>query len=204
MRRRKIGIMGGTFNPIHNGHIALAEAAYRHCELDEVWFMPSGVSYLKKYDNIVNGESRLEMALLATSGVSYFSCSDMEIKRGGNTYTVDTMRELNEKFPEWDFYFIMGADSLFGFPKWRNPEEIARLCVLVAVVRDDVDYQELELQKKFLEDSLEACVVLVPFGKMDISSSEIRSRLYSHQSVDGFLPEKVLEYIQKNKLYTEV
>ncbi len=204
MKKRKIGIMGGTFNPIHNGHIALAQAAYEHCKLDEVWFMPSGISYLKKEDPVLEGEVRLEMTLLATADVPYFSCSDMEIRRGGNTYTADTLRELKISYPEDEFYFIMGADSLFGLPKWKSPDEICCLATLAAVIRDDVDETELENQKKWLEDKLDARVVLVPFGKINISSSDIRYRLAKGQSVEGFLPRKVMEYIRKNDLYTEV
>ena len=97
---KKIGIMGGTFNPIHNGHVALAQAAYEFCQLDEVWFMPSGCSYMKSKDNVVAGEERLEMTRLAIEGISYFKCSDLEVKRAGNTYTAETLEILNELYPE--------------------------------------------------------------------------------------------------------
>lgn len=203
MKRRKIGIMGGTFNPIHNGHVALAQAAYDYCDLDEVWFMPSGVSYLKEQDNVVSGAHRLEMTRLAIEGCPYFGCSDMEVYRKGNTYTADTLRLLHEKYPEDEFYFIMGADSLFGLPGWREPEAIAGLCTLVAVVRDDVDAQELQAQQLLLERALDARIILVPFCKVDISSSVIREKLQNGESVDGMVPIKVLEYIRHHDLYKE-
>lgn len=197
----KIGIMGGTFNPIHYGHIALAKAAYGYCELDEVWFMPSGMSYLKNQSEIVSGEHRLQMTRLAIQEYPYFRCSDMEVCRGGNTYTADTLSLLSEKYPEYEFYFIMGADTLFGLPHWQRPEAIARLCTLAAVIRNDVNTSELQLQQKYLEKTLDAHIVLVPFKKVDISSSCIRDLLQRQKSVEGMLPGQVAEYIRKNGLY---
>ena len=119
--------MGGTFNPIHNGHILLAQAAYEYCSLDKVLFMPSGVSYLKEQNDIVTAEHRLNMTCLAVDEFEYFACSDIEIKREGNTYTVDTLRELSFKNPNCEFYFIMGADSFMSFDSWKEPEEIVKL-----------------------------------------------------------------------------
>ena len=203
MNRRKIGLMGGTFNPIHNGHIALAKAAYEYCGLDEVWFIPSGVSYLKKEDNIASGEHRLAMTSLAIEGMADFSCSDIEVRRKGNTYSIDTLRQLHKMYLAEDFYFIMGADSLFGFPKWKEAKGIAELCTLATVVRDDVDLSELQAQKQLLEQTLDAKIILVPFQKIDISSSDIRKKLEKRRSVEGMLPEKVLDYIYRNELYTE-
>lgn len=203
MKRRKIGIMGGTFNPIHNGHLALAQAAYEFCGMDEVWFMPSGISYLKAQKEIVSGEARLEMVRLAVQNVPYFDYSDMEVCREGYTYTVDTLEQLNNMYPEDEFYFIMGADSLFGLPKWREPEKIASLCTLVTVVRDDVDAQELLSQKVLVEKELHARVVLVPFDKIDISSSMIRKKIALGECVEGLLPESVFAYIEKNEFYQE-
>jgi nicotinate-nucleotide adenylyltransferase len=198
---KKIGIMGGTFNPIHNGHIALAKAAFEYCKLDEVWFMPSGCSYMKSKDSIVAGEDRLEMTRLAIEGFSCFKCSDLEVKRLGNTYTAETLEILNEMYPEYKFYFIMGADSLFGLPRWKQPEKIAALCTLATVVRDDVNLQELEMQKQYLEKSFHASIVLLPFNKIDISSSMVREKLEKGGDVDGIIPDKVMSYIEAKHLY---
>ena len=201
---RKIGIMGGTFNPIHNGHIALAQAAFDYCGLDEVWFMPSGVSYLKKNDKIAASEDRMEMTRLAIEGLPCFRCSNLEVSREGNTYTADTLEILNEMYPECEFYFIMGADSLFGLSSWKEPEKIAALCTLVAVVRDSVNIQELQSQQKLLERTLNARIVLVPFHKMNISSSIIREKILNGENVDDMVPVNVLSYIRQNQLYKEV
>ncbi len=200
---KKIGIMGGTFNPIHNGHIALAQAAFDYCGLDEVWFMPSGVSYLKQNDKVAPGEVRLEMTKLAIEGLVGFECSDLEVKREGNTYTADTLGILNQMYPDYEFYFIMGADSLFGLPKWKEPEKIAALCTLAAVVRDDVDQQALQSQEKLLERTLDAHIILIPFHKVDISSSKIREMLAKGEDVEEMVPTKVLSYIRQNQLYKE-
>lgn len=203
MKKNKIGIMGGTFNPIHNGHIALALAAYEHCELDKVWFMPSGVSYLKEQNEILPAKHRLEMTRLAIADNEAFECSDLEVKREGNTYTVDTLKELSETYKDCDFYFILGADSFMSIQNWKNPELITKLCTLVTVVRDDVDMKELLAQKEVLEKMWNATIVLVPFSKRDISSSQIRKRIHQGLCVDELLPSKVIEYIQKEHLYKQ-
>lgn len=201
MKKTRIGIMGGTFNPIHNGHIALAKAAYEFCSLDEVWFMPSGVSYLKDQKEVVRGEHRLEMTRLAVLNEHNFYCSDFEVLRSGNTYTAETLKELHNMYEDYEFYFILGADSLFGLPKWKEPETISKLCKLVTVIRDDVDKEELSAQKALLEEQFKARVVLVPFDKVDISSSDIRRKLLRGQSVEGLLPENVMLYIREHNLY---
>ena len=203
MESKKIGIMGGTFNPIHNGHLALANAAFRYCELDEVWFMPSGISYLKLHDNVVPAHHRLKMTELAVEPYPLFKVSDIEVEREGNTYTVDTLRFLHDKYPEFKFYFIMGADSLYGLPKWKEPEVIASLCSFAVVTRDDIDSQELMEKAECIKTSLKADVIIVPFSKLNISSRNIREMLKNNCSVDGILPEKVLNYIKKNCLYSK-
>lgn len=203
MKKAKIGIMGGTFNPIHNGHIALAQAAFDFCELDEVWFMPSGVSYFKKHDNVVSGKHRLEMTQIAIKGYPGFKCSDIEVNRKGNTYTADTLKLLHEMYPENKFYFIMGADSLFDLPKWQMPDVIASLCTIATVVRDDVDMQSLEAQKRLLERTLQADIVLVPFHKIDISSSDIRLKISRGEGAKDMVPDAVLSYIHTHDLYRE-
>ena len=195
--------MGGTFNPIHNGHILLAQAAYEYCSLDKVWFMPTGVSYLKEQSEILPAEHRLKMTELAIADYEYFEVSDFEVKREGNTYTADTLKALHALYPEYDFYFILGADSFVSIEKWKEVDAIMRLCTLVTVVRDDVDKENLLLQKENLQNKWQAKVILVPFAKTDISSSEIRKRLRQGLNVKEFVPAKVEAYMQSEKLYVE-
>ena len=118
----KIGILGGTFNPIHIGHLLLAEQAYEEYHLDQILFMPSGVSYFKDCQmSILSGKMRSDMVSLAIQGNSHFAMSDMEIKRSGNTYTCDTMLELRQEYSEDTlFYFIIGADTLYSMKKWKD------------------------------------------------------------------------------------
>lgn len=200
-KKYKVGILGGTFNPIHNGHVALAKAVYEYCGLDEVWLMPSGVSYMKDKSQIADAKHRFKMVEEAIGGYPYLKVSDLEICREGNTYTADTLQEVHKRYPQTDFYFIMGADALFSLPKWKKPEEIARLCTIAVVCRDEMDKTALQQQKSFLQQTYGANVVLVPFFKIEISSSKIRECLKMGQSVTGLLPEKVSAYIQRNGLY---
>lgn len=203
MERKKIGILGGTFNPIHNGHIKVAEAVCAYLELDQIWFMPSGISYLKDQSEIVSANHRLEMTRLAIKNYPKFFCSDFEVRMEGNTYTADTLTALHNQYPEMDFYFILGADSLLGLPTWKNPGQIAELCTLVSVIRDETDEKGLLMQKRWLEQNYGARVVLVPFRKVDISSSEIRDNLASREEIDNFVPKEVQNYIYEHGLYQE-
>ncbi len=200
----KIGLMGGTFNPIHNAHLALADAAYHYCRLDQVWFMPSGVSYLKSGLSIPNSEVRSVMVRLAIENIPYFSFCDVEIQREGNTYTADTLKELTVRYPEHEFYFLMGADSTFYFPHWHQPEQITRLCTLGIVNRNPMERERLEGQIQQLKTQFHAKVILIPFQDFsDISSSRIRELTQREESITDYVPSAVAEYIQTNRLYTE-
>ena len=203
MKNKKIGIMGGTFNPVHNGHIALAEKALSDCSLDEVWFIPSGISYQKMNDNVLPGYQRLEMVRIAIADKKEFLVSDIELTREGNTYTVDTMTFLNATYPEHEFYFIMGADSLYGFPSWKNPEKITKLCKLIVAIRDNIHLKELKKYAGELEKRFHTEIFVISFEKMDISSRYIRSCIKDKIPVNHLIQQKVLDYITENKLYVE-
>ena len=125
----KIGILGGTFDPVHNGHLALGKQAYEQFKLDEIWFMPSGHPPHKKSRLVTQGKEREDMVKLAIASVSYFVYSDFELKREGNTYTAQTLTLLREAYPQHEFYFIIGADSLYEIEQWyteRNPSIVLR------------------------------------------------------------------------------
>ena len=130
----KIGIMGGTFNPIHNGHIALAQKAYEDLKLDKVLFMPSGTSYLKQ--NVLSAKHRVEMVRRAILPYSYFELSLIEVNRAGNTYTYETLQQLKCENPNIEYYFIIGADSLFNIDGWKCPERLLKTCTILAAYRD--------------------------------------------------------------------
>lgn len=199
--KRKIGIMGGTFNPIHYGHLIIAEDARNYCRLDEVLFMPSGNSYMKDADEILEGGVRFEMVKLAILSNPYFSSSHMEIRRKGNTYTYETLEELQKIYPDAALHFILGADNLFSLEKWKCFESVLHSCTLIVASRGEVSYEQLEKQKKHLEESYQASVILLPERKMDISSTEIRERVLKGQSVRYMTPEGVCKFIEERHLY---
>ena len=197
----KIGIMGGTFNPIHTGHLLLAQYAMDACKLDKVLFIPTGNSYMKDSREILSGDVRLKMVNLAIAGVEEFEGSDVEILREGNTYTCETLPELKKLYPGASFYFLMGADSFLSIHRWKSPEIILANTALVVVTRDGVSYERLEEQKKFLETEYGGEVELVSFPTIDISSSEIRKRIREGKSVRFQVPEEVRIFIEENGLY---
>lgn len=201
IQKSKIGIMGGTFNPIHNGHLILAEQAREYCGLDEILFMPSGNSYMKDTAQIPDGETRISMTALAIENNPYFALSAMEVERKGATYTCETLKELKIQNPEIQYYFIVGADNLFSIETWWKPEEILSECILVAAVRGDKDREEIVAKVRELEEKYHARIILLPEKKYDISSTEIREKIARGESVRYLVPDKVLSYIEKKQLY---
>ena len=198
---KRIGIMGVTFNPIHQGHLLLAEQAREYCELDEVLFIPSGNSYMKDSSEILDGEIRIFMTAAAIEDNPSFTLSTMEMEREGATYTCDTIQDLREKEPFAQYYFIMGADSLFSMESWKDPGEIFKNCILVAAARDSRDTFSLTEKATELQAKYQARIIILPERKIDISSSEVRSRIREGKSVRYMIPDKVIDYISSNHLY---
>lgn len=198
---RKVGIMGGTFNPIHNGHLMLAEEAFKQFSLDEVLFMPCGNAYMKADQKIESGETRAEMTALAIQDNPYFTLSTMEIERHGDTYTYQTLECLKAENPNTEYYFIVGADSLFYMSKWVHPERIFSSCCILAALRDDKTNEDMEKQISLLKCEFDADVRLLKISRIDISSSNIRRKIKSGESVEGVVPESVRAYIEKRGLY---
>ncbi|HJA93855.1 MAG TPA: nicotinate-nucleotide adenylyltransferase [Candidatus Eisenbergiella merdipullorum] len=193
--------MGGTFNPIHIGHLLLAENAYSAFGLDRILFIPSGCSYMKEQAGILDAKDRLYMTALAISGNPHFEVSDMEIRRPGYTYTCDTLEQLCEQNPDTEYYFLVGADSLFAMESWKNPEIIFQKATVLAAVRDDCGSGPLSGQAEYLRGKYHGNIFLIPSGNVDISSSDIRNRILEGRSIRYLVPEKVREYIEKNGLY---
>jgi len=199
----KIGLMGGTFNPVHNGHLMLAATAKKAAVLDEVWFMPSGLPAHKSNSELLPSEKRFAMVKLAVAAHSGFAASSFEIDRPGFTYTADTMEALSKEYPEHDFFFIIGGDSLMEFHHWVQPEVISSHAVLLAAGRDNVSKAELEKQAQKLYQLFGTRVQLLDMPRMDISSNQIRDYIRSHEpeKIKEFLPEPVLAYILEHQLY---
>lgn len=200
-QRRKIGIMGGTFNPIHNGHLQLAEHAYRDYALDEVIFMPSHRPVYKQGIYIVDDRTRVEMIKRAIAGRSYFSISTMELDRGGNTYTIDTMKALREEMPDCELYFLIGADSLFQLETWYKAEELLRITNFLVAIRNGSTLSQMKVIAQKLYEKYGTKIGFLSMQNIDISSSEIRNRIYNSLDVSKMLPVAVLEYMEEKRLY---
>ena len=200
---RKIGVLGGTFNPIHWGHLLLAEWARDTFEFDEVWFIPTGHSYMKADKDVLPGEERFHMVNLALEGNSFFRCLDLETKRQGCSYSYETLRQLKDMYPDDGFYFIVGADCLFTIENWKCVEQIFQNCTLTAAIRDKTSWKELEDKQKELENKFDCKILLLPFVSMSVSSTEIRQRIKEHKSVKYLVPDKVIKYIEEKGFYCE-
>lgn len=200
----KTGILGGTFDPVHTGHLTLAHSVREQLGLDNVLFVPAGRPWLKVGSAVTDPAHRLAMVRLAVAGMPDFRVSTMEIERPGPSYTVDTLTELRgEMKPEDELYFILGWDNLMELPKWRRPAEIIRLACLAAVPR--VGYPVPDLKK--LETSIPGVsdrAVLLDKPLVNISATVIRDRVRRRLSIRHLVPEPVDRYIQTHGLYREV
>lgn len=198
---QKKGIMGGTFDPVHKGHLALAACACQELGLEEVLFIPSK-NPPHKMGRIVSPEKdRMRMVQLAIQGEDRFAFCGVELEREGMTYTVDTLSLLHKREPDTRWHFIMGADSLLEIGKWRNPGEILRLSALVAAVRDGSDQSVLERQRKDLENRFGGEIFLLSMDRIDISSTAIREAVRQEKDIREWVPEPVADYIKEQGLY---
>ena len=198
----KTGILGGTFNPIHNGHIAIGLAALEEYRLDRILVMPSGVSYLKEGTGVLGSSIRREMTRLAIEDIDRFVLDDREVRRAGNSYTCDTLNELRDELgPEEEFYYIIGADTLYNIEKWRNIDVIFGECTLLVSVRDDVTLDDLKTKAEELKSLYNARICFLHIDEIDISSSMIRERVHEGSNIDGLVDDKVYKYILDNNLY---
>ncbi|NMO94879.1 nicotinate-nucleotide adenylyltransferase [Paenibacillus lemnae] len=191
----KTGIMGGTFDPIHIGHLMAAEAARDACGLEEVWFMPSHTPPHKQQAG-VTGEMRLDMTEKAISSNPHFRLLDVEVKRQGVSYTVDTIRDLKKEWPEHDFHFIIGADMVNYLPKWNRIQELADMLSFIGLNRPGSP-----LDTEQLPDFLKRRVHIVDMPMLDISSSDIRHKAENGESIRYMVPDPVYEYISRSGIY---
>lgn len=191
----KVGIMGGTFDPIHMGHLLAAETVKDAYKLDEVWFMPSHIPPHKQAAG-ATGEQRLKMTKLATEDYLDYSTLDIEVVRGGVSYTIDTIQLLHKEYPNTTFYFIIGADMVNYLPKWERIEELVQQITFIGVGRPGFD-----LHLDDLPEFLQSRVLLAEMPQVDISSTAIRRRLAGGKSVRFMVPDSVLTYITRSGLY---
>lgn len=194
----RYGILGGTFDPPHIGHTAVAEAAIKHLQLDDVVFIPAARNPLKR-SRATAAAHRLEMTKLAVLGHDRFLVSDIEISRGGRSFTIDTVEELLLTRPG-QIWVLLGADALGQLPSWRSPERLVKLCRIGAVVRPPLDIDRVV---RTLPPDLREAVDIVPMPENKISSSDIRQTIALGRSAERWLDPKVWEYISERGLYQE-
>lgn len=205
-KKKKVGILGGTFDPIHNAHLKLGREAERLYHLDQILFIPTGNSYFKtrKGHAVTASRDRAAMVRLAIESEDGFAFSDREISRPGETYTADTLAELAAEQPDTEFYFIVGADSIHNMDTWYAPEVIFQNAVILAANRNhQVPAEELERDIERLRRTYGARILSLDFESLDISSSEIRRLLEAGMPEKIPVPAPVLAYIQEHHLYLE-
>jgi nicotinate-nucleotide adenylyltransferase len=199
----RIGVFGGSFDPIHLGHLILAENCRQQANLDQVLFIPCAMSPHKLDGAHGTDRQRMEMLDLAIGGHRDFVRSDIEVKRGGVSYTVDTLRELDTVEPDNEWFFLMGADSLESFSSWREPEEILKLAKPIIVGRPGSDPVEVGLLESLSSasyvESIRELSITSPL--IEISSSDIRKRVSVNQSIRFLVPRSIEQYIVTQKMY---
>ena len=195
---KKIGVFGGTFNPVHNAHVKTAILVKEKLSLDHIIVIPAGNPPHKLGISLIDGKKRLKMCELAFKDYSDIKISDIEIKKQGVSYTCETLLSLSKN--DRKLYFICGADMFLTLKKWKNPSEIFKLAKIVTIPRNNDDKATLEKYSEELK-SLGASCIILDSEKMSESSSEIRERLKNGEVCDDMLSSDVLEYINKNNLY---
>ncbi len=182
-------------------HLIIAEIAREEAGLDDILFIPSGCSYLKDASDILPAKDRIHMTGLAIEDNSHFALSTIEIDRGGNSYTCDTLLELKHRYPDQEYYLIVGADNLFTMEEWKDPEVIFGNAKILAAVRGSKKRADMEEKIAELKEKYHADITLLHVSHVDISSSLIREKIAQGLSIRYMLPEKVREYIIKNHFY---
>ncbi|WP_125107131.1 MULTISPECIES: nicotinate-nucleotide adenylyltransferase [Gulosibacter] len=190
-RRHRVGIMGGTFDPIHHGHLVAGSEVAQHFDLDEVFFVPTGNPYMK--DGVSPAEHRYLMTVIATASNPRFKTSRVDIDRPGPTYTIDTLRDFHRLMPEAELFFITGADAVTQILEWKDADEMFALAHFVAVTRPG---HELDLAGLSLEN-----VSVLEIPALAISSTDCRARVRAGAQVWYLVPDGIVQYITKNRLY---
>jgi len=190
----KVGIFGGTFDPIHLGHLITAQSVREIRNLEKIIFIPAFISPHKSEVKTSSPEDRLNMIKLAVDDIPFFTYSDMEIKKGGVSYTVDTLSELKKKYDKLEF--IIGYDNIFSFNTWKDPDEILKLAKIIVLKRKSSHPPPFE-DKYYLQADF------VQTRGIEISATDIRERAKNGMPINFLVPTRVMEYIYKHKLYLE-
>ena len=205
-KREKIGILGGTFDPIHLGHLIIAEQARDQYGLDKVLLIPSGHSYFKdnRKQKVLPPQTRLLMTRIAAEGYAPFEVSDIEVNRPGNSYSFETLEEIAAQNPEAELYFIVGADTVCSMRTWREPARIFHVSTVLAAMREDqIDPESLRKESEALERDFSARILPVTIPNIGISSTDIRERVGQGKSIHYLVPDQLESYIIETGIYKE-
>ncbi|MEZ6094022.1 MAG: nicotinate-nucleotide adenylyltransferase [Pirellulaceae bacterium] len=198
----RIGIFGGSFDPIHYAHLILAEQCREQAELDEVWLIPSATAPHKTDGSHADEKQRLQMVEIALAGSNYLKPVDLELKRGGTSFTVDTLEQIRADQPNAELFLLMGGDSLAGFATWKDPERICELAVPLVYSRLGAEADLSLLQPHVNDERLEHIKAMkIQSRLIDISSTDIRDRVAGGKSIRYLLPRGVEAFIESHRLY---
>ena len=197
----RLGVFGGTFDPVHYGHLLLAEQCREQCRLDQVWFVPAYQSPHKQDHEPTSGKIRCELLEYALAGAPWFAINRLELDRGGPSFTVETLQTLHAEEPSRELFLLIGADSLADFPKWREPLRILELATLVVVNRGR-NPPPVEATIETLGNSLRDRIVTVEMPAVDLSASDIRQRATAGRSLRFMTPRAVEEAIRLSGVYS--
>lgn len=203
--KQRLGLFGGSFDPIHIGHLLIAEYAREQFGLTEVRFIPAAISPLKQDSPPTDAKHRVEMVRLAIGGNAHFKLDERELKRVGPSYTVETLAEIKSEAPEAELFFIMGADSLADLPAWREPERICQLAYLAIALRGGRPAPDLDQLRRYLPQDQIATAAehILALPQLEISSTDIRQRIRNGKSIRYQVPAAVDAYIAAAKLYCD-
>jgi nicotinate-nucleotide adenylyltransferase len=200
--KKKIGIMGGTFDPIHMGHLILGEKAYEQLGLDLVLFMPSGnPPHKQNRRGRASDEQRVEMVRRAIEGNPHFALSLTEMNEEGYTYTFRTLETLREQNPDTEYYFIIGADSLYSFDTWMEPGRICQACTMVVATRNHTPIDELNKEIEAVSGKYHGQFLRLDTMNIDVSSQLLRNWVKENKSLRYYVPDQVISYIREHHIY---
>jgi len=200
-QQKKIGLMGGTFDPVHHGHLVTAEEARFQFGMDKVVFIPAGIPPHKTRKNISHASHRLEMTRLAVGSNPHFTVLDVEINRHGPSYAIDTVDLIREEYDGWEIYFITGADAVLEILTWKKVEELLQKCCFVAATRPGFRLESLGEKLVHLHPTCSSRIKTLEVPALAISSTDIRHRVQEGRPIKYLLPEAVEEYLYRHRLY---
>ncbi len=197
---QKIAVLGGTFNPIHNGHIRLALSCHKELGFDKILVVPTNVPPHKETSDLCSNRDRLEMCRLAVKGMPVFEVTDLEYRLGGRSYTVNTLRALRKEYPKARFYLLVGSDMFFTFRQWRSYRDILSGCTLVGASRNFEEHQKMqEMSASFQREGFDT--VVIENDVYVLSSTELRRLMQEYKDISAYVNADVLQYIREHSLF---